>query len=99
MKICYSLKEENVRCLGMDLLLSILKLWLVLMSQVKALFFSFSVPHKEHSHWPAGVYRNALSDHKFNNYPMSFCVLPPVPLACAIYACCHLNWATTNAEL
>lgn len=90
-----SLKEEHLRCLGMGLLLSILKLWLVWMNQVKALFLFFK---KKHYLRPVEVNRNVLSDHKLSNYPLSCCVSPPVLPSCAIYACCHRSWATTNAE-
>lgn len=61
-------------------------------------FFLFLFFQKKRSLRPAEVCGNALSDHKLGNYPLSCCVSPPVPPSCAIYACCHRSWATTNAE-
>lgn len=68
---------------------------IVLMNQVKAPFLFFK---KKHYLRPVEVNRNVLSDHKLSNYPLSCCVSPPVLPSCAIYACCHPSWATTNAE-
>lgn len=70
---------------------------IVLMNQVKALFF-LSVFQKEALTSPCRGLQRCIDWSETNHYPSSYCVSPPVLRSRTIYACCHSSWVTTNAE-